>query len=193
MRWYRRIASLWLGLMALVLLSSLGAESRIHVSANEATRIGKQIWKNECGGTKSGLVSWNKGEAFASLGIGHFLWFPKGSKAPYDESFPSLLKFLAKQKSVSMPEWLTKAKDCPWPSKAAFDAAKSSGDVRMVQLREFLYQTVSHQTAFILQRLEQSLPTMLKQVKGAAESERVKRRFFSWLRARQASMRLWTT
>ncbi len=23
-----------------------------------------------------GLVSWNRGEAFPSLGIGHFIWFP---------------------------------------------------------------------------------------------------------------------
>ena len=44
----------------------------------ELDRIGKRIWQNECGGTADGLTSWNAGENFASLGIGHFIWYPKG-------------------------------------------------------------------------------------------------------------------
>ena len=41
-------------------------------------RIGKRIWSNECNGTVDGLTSWNTGENFASLGIGHFIWYPAG-------------------------------------------------------------------------------------------------------------------
>jgi hypothetical protein len=41
-------------------------------------RIGRKVWQNECGGTVAGLTSWNAGENFASLGIGHFIWYPAG-------------------------------------------------------------------------------------------------------------------
>ena len=59
--------------------------------------IGKLIWLNECNGSKEGLVSWNKGEKFASLGIGHFTWYPQHSSCFSKETFPSLLLFLKKQ------------------------------------------------------------------------------------------------
>ncbi len=48
-------------------------DSSLSISASEAKAIGKRIWINECGGTVEGLTSWNKGEYFASLGIGHFI------------------------------------------------------------------------------------------------------------------------
>jgi hypothetical protein len=47
------------------------------LTQEQAQTIGRQIWKNECGGTQEGLTSWNKGEEFPSLGIGHFIWYPK--------------------------------------------------------------------------------------------------------------------
>ena len=50
--------------------------------------LGNRIWKNECAGSVAGLVSWNDGEAFPSLGIGHFIWYPAGYTGPFDESFP---------------------------------------------------------------------------------------------------------
>jgi hypothetical protein len=55
--------------------------------------IGIKIWFNECGGKVEGLSSWNEGENFASLGIGHFLWHPPKSKqATYNSGFPGLLR-----------------------------------------------------------------------------------------------------
>jgi hypothetical protein len=60
----------------------------------ELASIGQRVWKNECGGTRDGLTSWNAGEDFASLGIGHFIWYPKGPHGPFEESFPKLVKFL---------------------------------------------------------------------------------------------------
>ena len=38
--------------------------------------IGQRVWQNECAGSVQGLVSWNAGEGFPSLGIGHFIWYP---------------------------------------------------------------------------------------------------------------------
>jgi hypothetical protein len=60
----------------------------------ELASIGNRVWKNECGGSRDGLTSWNAGEDFASLGIGHFIWYPKGPHGPFEESFPKLVKFL---------------------------------------------------------------------------------------------------
>ena len=44
-----------------------------------------------------GLTSWNQGEDFASLGIGHFIWYPKGRRGPFEESFPKLVSFVSKR------------------------------------------------------------------------------------------------
>ena len=60
---------------------------------SETRRIGKKIWQNECDGTLAGLTSWNTGENFASLGIGHFIWYPKGVRGPFEESFPAFVDF----------------------------------------------------------------------------------------------------
>ena len=40
--------------------------------------VGRKVWVNECDGTVAGLTSWNADEAFPSLGIGHFIWYPAG-------------------------------------------------------------------------------------------------------------------
>ena len=43
------------------------------------------------------LTHWNEGEDFPSLGIGHFIWFPEGVDAPFDEQFPALISYLRQQ------------------------------------------------------------------------------------------------
>ncbi|HEX4630297.1 MAG TPA: hypothetical protein VH188_04970, partial [Chthoniobacterales bacterium] len=77
-------AFLFLALIAMTSQATAG----INLSPAETRRIGNKIWQNECGGTVAGLTSWNAGENFASLGIGHFIWYPKGVRGPFDESFP---------------------------------------------------------------------------------------------------------
>ena len=134
------------------------APTGIRISATEAKTIGQKIWQNECGGTVRGLTSWNAGENFASLGIGHFIWFPAGVSAPYEESFPPLIAFM-KSRRVAMPGWLASTPDCPWRSKADFERAANSP--QMVELRNFLKNTIPLQTEFILKRLEAALPKML--------------------------------
>src|SRR3954454_9351316 len=78
----------------------------------ELDRIGRRVWQNECAGTRDGLTSWNAGENFASLGIGHFLWYPKGLDAPFEESFPKLLRTFA-DAGVKLPAWLQPGAHCP--------------------------------------------------------------------------------
>ena len=60
------------------------------LSPAQLQRVGQRIWQNECAGSVAGLTSWNAGEDFASLGIGHFIWYPAGRRGPFEESFPQL-------------------------------------------------------------------------------------------------------
>src|ERR1051326_1650032 len=59
----KAIASSWRPLL-LVGLFVLAADvsAAINLSPAETRRIGNKIWQNECGGTVSGLTSWNVGE-----------------------------------------------------------------------------------------------------------------------------------
>ncbi|MEN3943099.1 hypothetical protein WJU23_17510 [Prosthecobacter sp. SYSU 5D2] len=127
----------------------------VQLSAAQLQRVGQRIWQNECAGTVAGLTSWNAGEAFASLGIGHFIWYPAGKRGPFEESFPPLAAFL-QSRGVAMPAWTQGP--CPWPRKAAFEADKNGP--RQTELRSTLSKTVGLQTEFIIARLQRALPKM---------------------------------
>lgn len=143
------------------------------ITEEEAQAAGKRIWQNECGGRVDGLTSWNVGEEFPSLGIGHFIWYPTGTTGRFQESFPALVTYLGEQ-GVKLPAWLKDAKGCPWPSREAF-LADFSGE-RLKGLRQLLASTVAHQARFIVLRMEAALPKMLEAV-PAAERPKVKARF----------------
>jgi len=130
-------------------------------------RVGRKIWENECGGTISGLTSWNTGENFASLGIGHFIWYPEGERGPFDESFPKFVRYV-ERRGAKLPELLLggKSSSCPWNSRSEFLAAASNP--RMKQLRIFLTDTIDLQADFLVERLREALPRML----AAAPPER---------------------
>ena len=135
-------------------------DSLLTISEPEAKAIGKRIWINECGGTIEGLTSWNKGEYFASLGIGHFIWYHRIKRGPYEESFPSLVRYLV-SKGVNVPEFIFN-KHCPWETREDFVKAKNSP--QMIELRNLLFSTIPLQTEFILLRLENALPKMLSAI-----------------------------
>lgn len=151
-------------LILLLLLASpiairVDSATELHLSEKEAAEVGKKVWRNECSGTVSGLTSWNAGEEFPSLGIGHFIWYPKGTSGRFDESFPKMLQFL-KEHGAKIPDWLDPSMPCPWLSRNEFLEQQQSE--RMVQLRNMLASTVGLQTDFIVQRLETALPKMLE-------------------------------
>jgi hypothetical protein len=126
------------------------------LSPAQLDRIGKRIWQNECAGTIDGLTSWNSGEDFASLGIGHFIWYPAGRRGPFEESFPRLIAYLG-QRGINAPAWMQGP--CLWNDRAAFLADKSSP--RQQELRRLLSNTVREQTEFIRLRSRAALPKML--------------------------------
>lgn len=147
--------------------------SPINLPDAEAMRIGRKVWKNECGGSISGLTSWNSGENFASLGIGHFIWYPNGQRGPFEESFPKFLAF-AKERRATIPGWLSEARACPWNSRAEFMRAENSS--QMKELREFLAKTVDLQAHFLVARLNGALAKMLNEA-AAADRENVEVQF----------------
>jgi len=163
-------AILLLGFLALS-MSSLSSQA-VHLSSGERVRVGRMIWKNECAGTVEGLVSWNRGEGFPSLGIGHFIWYPAGKQGPFDESFPRLAALLS-ERGIAVPGWARGP--APWKDRAAMEA-----DPRRVrELRTLLSspRALEVQTEFLIARLEAALPKLLKAVPEANRRAAVRERF----------------
>jgi len=140
------------------------------LSESDYMRIAQRIYRSEAGADPAKLTHWNEGEDFPSLGIGHFIWFPAGVDAPFDESFPPMLEFVRKQTEgcVALPAWLAELDpvDAPWQDKAAFDAAGNSPAMR--SLRLWLESTMSAQVRYIVASFERrwaglSLPGSDKQ------------------------------
>ncbi len=124
----------------------------------QASMIAEKIWKNECSKKMEYLTCWNEGEEFASLGIGHFIWYPENQPKVFKEAFPAMIAYLSRQ-NISVPKWLCTAKHCPWSSREAFYREIQS--TQMSDLRQFLYDTRKHQAQFIAAQLKSSFPTML--------------------------------
>ena len=127
------------------------------VGADEVYRdLGRRVWVNECAGKVQGLVSWNAGEGFPSLGIGHFIWYPAGHREGFEESFPQLVAFAASQ-GVHVPTFMQGT--APWPNRAAFMADKSGLADRM---RQWLAAHIDVQTRFLVARSRTALPRLLQ-------------------------------
>lgn len=118
--------------------------------------IGARVWSNECAGSVQGLVSWNAGEGFPSLGIGHFIWYPSGRKAAFEESFPKLIAY-AEAKRVAVPSFFRGA--APWPNRSAFLADKSGLADRM---RRWLAEHIDLQVSFLIERSRAALPAIMR-------------------------------
>lgn len=129
------------------------------ISTEEATQVGEKVWHNECAKSLEGLTSWKPGEDFASLGIGHFIWYPIGKYEGFQETFPELLEFLGK-KGVVIPVWLQMTQGCPWHSREDF--YKNIHSPEMKNLRQFLFETKDLQAVFMAERLEHALPLIIQ-------------------------------
>lgn len=124
--------------------------------------IGRRVWMNECAGSVQGLVSWNAGENFPSLGIGHFIWYPAGQRGPFEESFPKFVAFAMAQ-GVQVPAFFRGA--APWRSRAEFAADRSGLSNSM---RKWLAEHLDVQCSYLMARLNAALPVMLRSSKRAA-------------------------
>ena len=156
-------------------LCSLGVKAKsISISEEEMSLIGKKIFINECAGKVENLTSWNVGTDFASLGIGHFIWYPSGKEGPFDEKFPSFLLFL-EHRGIELPAWLRDPsdRDCPWKSRKKFMQDLQGSAMR--SLRELLIDTIALQVEFIVERLQAVLPKILE---SASNPNHIRRQFF---------------
>lgn len=135
------------------------------LTGSQKTAIGRKIWQNECAGSVAGLTTWNGGEEFPSLGIGHFIWYPAGFQGKFEESWPEFAK-LSKQRGGGMPA-VGQLADSPWRSKREFEKNRSGSE--MTALRTWLAAHVDLQTEFIMARSRAALPKILA---AAPASER---------------------
>jgi hypothetical protein len=127
--------------------------------------IGVKIWSNESGGTFSGILNWNEGEDFASLGIGHFVWRPKYNNATSQDDFPQLIKYMQKR-GVKIPSWLSVDDGlyCPCTTREDFYFAQKTNSPQILELRQLLLNTIPIQAEYITYRLEIVLPKLLASV-----------------------------
>lgn len=132
-------------------------------------KIGQKIWQNECGGRIDGLTSWNAGEEFPSLGIGHFIWYPKNFNGPFEESFYKLIDY-AQERGANPPE-VALSRNCPWNSKQAFEADLNGPELK--SLRTWLANSVALQTDFIMRRSRAALDKMKEQAGSEAERKKL--------------------
>lgn len=142
------------------------------LSDDQAAWVADMIFANECNRQVSCLTSWNVGEDFPSLGIGHFIWYREGQQERFVESFPQLLGFYV-ARGVSLPAWLSGLPgwNSPWQTREQF-LAELDGP-RLSELREFLLQTRGVQAEFIIRRLQQSLPTISAASRDAEDVSRL--------------------
>ncbi|ALG69092.1 hypothetical protein [Beggiatoa leptomitoformis] len=147
----------------------------VQLSEQDALMEGYKIWQNESGAKIEGLTAWNAGEDFASLGIGHFIWYPAGKIPVFTEGFPLLIQFMRTEK-VDIPAWLINTPHCPWATREAFNSAINSNE--MLLLRTFLHETLPVQVQFMAQRVEQSLPTLLATLPTDIQKEKIRTQFY---------------
>ena len=133
----------------------------------QAEALGRLIWRNEGQGKVENLTAWNRGEDFASLGIGHFIWYPQGRAGPFTESFPPMARFLA-ARGAPLPTWAL-AEHCPWSDRASFQADLAGP--RLTELRAALAATTALQARHIADRSEAALPLLLDGLPPARQAE----------------------
>jgi len=127
----------------------------------ELYAIGDKIFKNETGGRIDQLVHWNEREDFASMGIGHFTWYPAGRRTRYGNTFPGLLDYLQKN-GVKLPHWVQRARfeGAPWRSRGELMRAKNTPEIK--QFSQLLYNTRHLQAKYIMDRAMRAMPRLVK-------------------------------
>ncbi len=164
----------WLLLWGLMVCVGVG--STLQLSTKQASFIAKKVWQNEGAGKDKYLIWWNEGEDFASLGIGHFIWFPKGHTERFREVFPMVLAYM-EQKGVALPKGITPQSDFPWQTKEAFFWAKRHKSIYYMRLFNFLKETMEYQAMFMADRMMKALPQMLESIDDADKAATIERRF----------------
>ena len=139
------------------------SSNALGLTAAQKSSIGRKIWQNESGGQISGLTAWNDGEEFPSMGIGHFIWYPKGFNGRWTETWPEFARY-ATSRGLSVPA-VGLQPDCPWPNKASF--TRDFNGPQLTGLRNWLAANISVQTEFIAYKSRAALPNIMKAAPAA--------------------------
>lgn len=130
--------------------------------------LAEKIFRNETGGLNGrvdNLICWRNGEKWASMGIGHFIWYPKDFRGPFEEQFPEFVAFAAKY--VRVPK--IARGPCPWNMT---DRIEGAGKTELSELQKFLENTFTIQAAFIAQRFKKQVAD-IKKAAGLRASRRL--------------------
>lgn len=142
------------------------ADNFLRFSERDIAAIAKRIFVNETGGNPDAIAWWAPHENFASVGIGHFLWMPKGYEGPFEDSFSSFLWF-SRTHHVTPPAWLLRNPRCPWRNR--YEWLKGQHDPRMMSLKRFLLNTKDIQAQFIIYRFNYAMRAMLNAVPASVQ------------------------
>ena len=151
------------------------AAQTLSISSQECEYIGGRVFANECSSKDDNLEVWNQDEEFLSLGIGHFIWYPKNTKKIYNESFTRFLDYAAAN-GIKIPDWIDakSGAPCPWNSRDDFLLSLDSPEAK--DLKGFLRATKNLQVAFVVERANESLLIMFNAL-DPEEREKIMRRF----------------
>jgi len=163
-------------LLFIILAISLLNSKNIELTQSQANYVAKKVWQNEGAGKDKYLIWWNDGEDFASLGIGHFIWFSKGHKEKFREVFPMYLAYV-ESKNVKIPKWLNSKTALPWGTKSKFFKAKKSNSKKYAELFKFLKSTMTYQAEFMANRLEDALPQILNNIDNKKQKILIQKNF----------------
>ncbi len=148
----------------------------IKLTQKQSEIIAYKIWQNEGAGLRKYLIHWNKGEEFASVGIGHFIWFTKDQPMWFFEAFPALLEYIS-LRGTTLPSWLNTNTSCPWNSRKELMHAKKVKSKKYQQLENFLVKTMGLQAEFMAYRLNQALPKILKYAENTKDRKLIYKNF----------------
>lgn len=147
------------------------AATPFNLTKEQLQEVGNKIWQRESNRSVAKLVWWNKNENCASLGIGHFIWFPARIKSKqFTETFPRLVAFL-REKNVTLPAWLNHKNipACPWENYDHFVKEKDS--IKAQELRALLNNTIGLQAEFIVTRAERAMTDIIAQLPAHKSKE----------------------
>ncbi|MDB4523259.1 hypothetical protein N9074_03815, partial [Akkermansiaceae bacterium] len=129
----------------------------LKLTAAQKSSIGWKIWQNESAGKITGLTHWNDGEEFPSLGIGHFIWYPRGFNGRWSETWPEFVNY-AIQRGLQVPT-VGRNRNCPWPNKPSF--VRDFNGPQLAGLRKWLAANMTIQTEFIAYKSQAALPRIM--------------------------------
>ncbi len=135
----------------------LGQGQKVVIDQKTADWIVNRVWQNETGANRENYIFWNPEEAFPSLGIGHFIWYPNGVKLDFPDVFPQFVQYVQlKRASAVVPEVQG---SCPWQSRAEFLNAK--GGTVYSKIMAFLDQVVDLQKMYIVHAWQKGMSQVL--------------------------------